>query len=110
MPSFYQCDLFRALEAREDVDLEVIFAKDLTRDRVELGWHNDLKGFSYRFLDHRNMRADAVRLARSQRKRFHVINGLWSEPAFVAAVMTLAASNSKYAISLKPRTRGSDVP
>jgi glycosyltransferase involved in cell wall biosynthesis len=112
MPSFYQCDLFRALEAREDVDLEVIFAKDLTRDRVELGWHNDLKGFSYRFLDHRNMRADAVRLARSQRKRFHVINGLWSEPAFVAAVMTLAASNSKYAIYSEapdPRQRRSMI-
>ena len=98
MPSFHQGDLFRALAACEDVDLQVIFAKDLTPDRIAMGWHRDLSGFSYRFLDERNRMADAVRLARAQRKRLHIVNGLWAEPAFAVALVTLALSESRYAI------------
>ncbi len=98
MPSFHQGDLFRAIAACEDVDLQVIFAKDLTPDRIALGWHSDLSGFSYRFLDERNRMADAMRLARAQRKRLHIVNGLWTEPAFAVALVTLALSESRYAI------------
>lgn len=98
MPSLHQGALFRALAAFEDVDLQVIFAKDLTADRVDLGWDDDLTGFTYRFLDERNPLADAVHLARSQRERFHIINGFWTEQAFAAALVTLALSRSGYAI------------
>lgn len=97
-PSFYQCDLFRVLAASAEIDLQVVFARDLTRDRIDLGWQTDLIGYSYRFLDERNPIADAVRLARSQPQRLHVINGLWSEPAFAAALVTLAILKSRYAI------------
>ena len=98
MPSSYQGDLFRALAACEEIDLQVVFARDLPADRIDLGWHNDLTGFSYRFLDERNKMADAMRLARSQRKRIHIISGLWAERAFAAALVTLAISGSSYAI------------
>jgi glycosyltransferase involved in cell wall biosynthesis len=98
MPSLHQGALFRALAALEDVDLHVIFAKDLTPDRLELGWHDDLAGFSCQFLDERNRMADAIRLARLQRERFHIINGLWTEQAFAAALVTLAMLRSRYAI------------
>ena len=36
-PSFYQGDLFRSLLASGQVDLQVIFAKRLTADRLQLG-------------------------------------------------------------------------
>ncbi len=98
IPSFYQGDLFRALAACGEIDLQVVFAKDLTADRVDLGWHRGLTGFSYRFLDERNKIADAVRLARLQSKRIHIMNGLWAERAFSAALITLAISRSTYAI------------
>jgi glycosyltransferase involved in cell wall biosynthesis len=98
IPSFHQGSLFRALSACEGVELQVVFAKDLTADRIDLGWHTDLAGFSYRFLNQRNRITDAIRLARSQRERVHVVNGLWSEQAFAAALVTLAISASKYAI------------
>ena len=97
-PSFYQVDLYRALVATGEVDLQVIFAKDLTPDRLDLGWNDDVTGFSCRFLDKRNPLNDAVRLARLQRKRFHIINGLWTEKAFAAAIVALALLRSKYAI------------
>ena len=98
MPSFYQCALFRSLSSREEVELQVVFARDLPADRIDLGWDNDLTGFSYRFLDERHRMVDAVRLARSQRNRLHIVNGLWSEPAFAAALVTLAVTASNYAI------------
>lgn len=97
-PSFYQVDLYRALVATGEVDLQVIFAKELTPDRLDLGWNDDVTGFSCRFLDKRNPLDDAVRLARLQRERFHIVNGLWTEKAFAAAIVTLALSRSKYAI------------
>lgn len=98
IPSFHQGALFRALSACEEVDLQVVFAKELPGDRIELGWHSDLTGFSYRFLDNSNRLADAVRLARSHSKRIHIVNGLWAERAFAAALVTLAISGSRYAI------------
>ena len=98
MPSFHQGDLFRALAASEEVDLEIIFAKDLPADRIDLGWDRGLTGFNYRFLDERNKVADAVRLARAQRNRIHIMNGLWAERGFAAALITLALLRSRYAI------------
>ena len=104
MPSFHQGDLFKALSQSDEVDLEVIFAKDLTPDRLDLGWEKALDGYSYRFLDERNKHADAVRLARSQRSRLHLVNGFWAEQAFAAALVTLAICGSRYVI----HSEGSD--
>lgn len=98
MPSFYQSDLFRALVASSEIDLEVIFAKDLTSDRLQIGWGQDLSGYSHRFLSKRNPIAGALRLAWSQRNRIHVVNGLWAERAFAAALVVLALAKSKYII------------
>jgi glycosyltransferase involved in cell wall biosynthesis len=98
MPSPYQSDLFRALVASGVVDLEVIFARDLPEDRRYLGWCGEVVGYSSRLLrDHWPM-MDAVRLAWSRRRRLHIVNGIWAEPAFAAALAALAATGSRYAI------------
>jgi glycosyltransferase involved in cell wall biosynthesis len=98
VPSFYQGDLLRALVATGELDLEVIFARPLSEDRIELGWKNDVAGYSYRFLNEQNRIWDAVRLVWSQRERIHIVNGMWMEPSFAAALATLAAIGSTYAI------------
>ena len=97
-PSFYQGDMYRALIASGQVDLEVIYAKTLTADRLQLGWHDDLRGYPYRFINKRAAKLDAMRIARAQRHRIHVINGIWAEPSFAAALVTLALAGSKYAL------------
>jgi glycosyltransferase involved in cell wall biosynthesis len=97
-PAFYQGDLFRTLVASGEVDLKVVFAKLLTSDRVDLGWQNDLAGYTYHFLDESNKIADAVRVAWAGRRRLHIMNGLWAEPSFAAGLVTLAAAGSTYAI------------
>jgi glycosyltransferase involved in cell wall biosynthesis len=97
-PSFYQGDMFRALIDSGQVDLEVVYAKSLTPDRLQLGWHDDLKGYPHRFINKRAPKLDAVRIARSQRHRIHIINGIWAEPSFAAALLTLALAGSKYVI------------
>ncbi|MGZ5561987.1 MAG: glycosyltransferase family 4 protein [Halobacteriota archaeon] len=98
MPSFYQSDLFTSLLATGDVDLQVIFARNLSPDRVQLGWQKELSGFSHRFLDESNPIRDAMQLAWRQRDRVHVVNGIWAEPAFTAALLALMLAGSKYAI------------
>lgn len=95
MPSFYQSDLFRSLQASSEVDLQVIFSKALTQDRTQLGWQSDLKGYSSYFLSDRRPIRDALRLARAQRDRIHIINGLWAEPSFAAALSFLTLSGSR---------------
>ena len=97
-PAFYQGDLFRTLIASGEVDLRVIFAKRLTSDRIDLGWKNDLAGYPHYFLNERNKIADAVRLAWADRRRLHIMNGLWTEPSFAAGLVALAAARSVYAI------------
>jgi glycosyltransferase involved in cell wall biosynthesis len=98
MPTFYQSDLFKALASSKEVDLQVIFAKGLSEDRVQLGWQQDMVGYPYRFLNKSNPIADAMRLAWAQRDRIHVVNGLWAEPAFAAALVVFAVAGAKYAI------------
>ena len=98
MPSFYQGDLFRSLNADRGVDLQVIFARAITPDRVRLGWQNDTTGFSSYMLSGRNPVTDAMRLAWSQRDRVHIVNGLWAVPSFAAALVVLANAGSKFAI------------
>jgi glycosyltransferase involved in cell wall biosynthesis len=98
MPSFYQDDMFRALTGSEEVDLEVIFAKEMTSDRVQLGWRASLSGYRYRMLGGRFSLLRAMRIAWAERDRVHVVNGIWSEPTFAAALSALALSGSTFAV------------
>lgn len=98
MPTFYQGDFFRALVASGEVDLQVIFAHQLSHDRIQLGWEPDVQGFSYQFLPlHRGV-LRAMQLASQQRQRLHVVNGIWAEPAFAAALAMLVSAHSRFAI------------
>ena len=98
MPSFYQSDLFRALVKTGQVALQVVYARGLPDERKALGWQEDLTGYSHRFLDPQARVQDAMRLARGQRRRLHVVNGLWAEPAFAAALGILTLLGSRYAV------------
>lgn len=97
-PSFYQSDMFRSLVKTGRVDLQVIYAKDLPGDRKGLGWQSDTQGYQYQFLDHNHPLVDALRIAYRQRRRIHIVNGVWAEPAFAVALATLASMRSSYAI------------
>ncbi len=108
MPSFYQSDLFRALVATGQVDLQVIFARPLPADRKQLGWEEDLTGYAYHFLNTRSSAVEALRLARTQRQRVHVVNGLWAESAFAAAVTELMVLGSRFAIYSEAPEHGLD--
>src|SRR5215216_5922204 len=98
MPSFHQDDIFRALAGSEEVDLEVIFAKEMTSDRVQLGWRASLSGYRHRMLGGRFSLLRAMRIAWSERDRVHVVNGIWSEPTFAAALVALALSGTTFAV------------
>ncbi|HEX5732544.1 MAG TPA: glycosyltransferase family 4 protein [Blastocatellia bacterium] len=97
-PSAFQTSLFRALAASDEVDLQVIYAKRLPPDRIALGWESELTGYSHRFLDERHEVADAIGLAWSGRSRIHIVNGLWAEPGFAAALVALRITGSRYVI------------
>jgi glycosyltransferase involved in cell wall biosynthesis len=98
MPSFHQDDVFSALAQSGEVDLEVIFAKEMTGDRVQLGWKADLKGYRYRILKGRFSFLQAMRIAWSERVRLHLVNGIWAEPAFASALCVLGISGGVFAI------------
>lgn len=97
-PSLHQGDLFRAVASSEGVDLQVIFARGMPDQRLQFGWQNDLRGYSYRFLNERHRIPDAMRLAWSQRDRLHVVNGFWTEPSFAAALTVMRLVRSAFAI------------
>jgi glycosyltransferase involved in cell wall biosynthesis len=98
MPSFYQADLFKALVASGEVDLQVIFARSTTRDRQQLGWQDALDGYNYRLLGGRMVLADAMRSAWASRRRLHIVNSIWAEPAFAAALVALRLAGGRYLI------------
>jgi glycosyltransferase involved in cell wall biosynthesis len=98
MPTFYQADLFRALLRTGEVDLQVVFARRITTDRQEIGWIDDLHGYSSTFLRRPLRVLDAVRLAWLQRDRIHIVNGIWAEPSFAAVLCLLALHGSTYII------------
>ncbi|MEW6125929.1 MAG: glycosyltransferase [Acidobacteriota bacterium] len=98
MPSFYQDDLLNVLSASDEVDLQVIFAHPLTSDRAQLGWKPQARNYPHRTLSSRYALGDAMRLARAGRERLHIVNGIWAEPAFAAALGVLAKSQSQFLI------------
>lgn len=97
-PSFYQLDLFQALLDTGQVELQVIFAHSVTQERLKLGWEADYDPQKYIFLNERAPVPNAVRLAWAQRRRLHIVNGIWAEPAFAAALGVLRASGSRFAV------------
>jgi glycosyltransferase involved in cell wall biosynthesis len=98
VPSFYQGDLLRALVATDEIDLQVIFSRQLSEDRIQLGWENDVADYPFRFLEERNRIMDAVRSVWLQPDRIHIVNGMWMEPSFAAALTTLALRGGTYAV------------
>ena len=98
MPSFYQDDLFTHLAESGEVELRVVFAKALTKDRVRLGWNAGRQQYEHRTLKRRFALVEAARLARRERDRLHIVNGIWAEPAFAAALATLNRMSSRFVI------------
>ena len=96
MPSFYQDDLFRTVARK--VDLRVVYDHSLTSDRRELGWSDVCTVYDFHVLDPKRKMREAVGLARSERDRLHIVNGIWAEPAFAAAAMTLGMAGTRFAI------------
>lgn len=98
MPSFHQDSLFSALASSEEVDLQVIFARNLSEDRVQLGWNEGARDYPHRVLRHKHAFGEAISIARSQPDRLHVVNGIWAEPAFAVALCALGLAGSKFAV------------
>src|SRR5690242_19241046 len=97
-PSLHQGDLFRAMASIEGIEMEVIFARGLPDQRRRLGWRADLQGYRHRLLRQGVRVVDAMRVGWSQRRRFHIVSGIWGEPSFTAALLVLAATGSRYVI------------
>jgi len=96
MPSFYQDDLFCQLARK--VDLRVVYDHAMTEDRRRLGWGEVRQEYHFCVLDrHRKVR-HAVRIARSERGRIHIINGIWAETAFTAVAFVLGKLGVPFAI------------
>jgi glycosyltransferase involved in cell wall biosynthesis len=98
VPSFYQEEMFKALTDSEEVDLQVVYAGELPADRQKLGWRTALSNYSFHILNAQNRIGDAVQIARRDKERFHIVNGIWAEPAFAAALLTLGLAQSSFAI------------
>ena len=104
MPSFYQDDLFRAVARK--VDLRVVYDHALTDDRRQLGWSDVCAGYDFHVLDPERKIREAVRLARSERDRLHVVNGIWAEPAFTAAAVAMGMAGARFAIYAEAPNQG----
>lgn len=102
MPSFYQDELYRVLASSGEVDLRVVYARDLPPDRKQLGWTEQTGAYHQRVLNPGATIPEAMRLAWSQRQRLHIVNGIWAEPAFTAALGVLGAAGGTFAIYAEP--------
>jgi len=96
MPSFYQDDLFCQLARR--VDLRVVYDHAMTEDRRRLGWASVKQEYHFCMLDHDRKVRRAISIARSERERIHIINGIWAETAFTAVTFELAKLGVPFAI------------
>lgn len=96
MPAFHQAGMFRALAAMDEIDLQVIFARQIDAERVALGWQSDTDGYPHLTLDHPRAFGQAFRLAWEQRERLHLMGGLWAESALMAALAALRLSGARY--------------
>jgi glycosyltransferase involved in cell wall biosynthesis len=96
MPTHHQEGLFRALALR--TDLRVVYDHALTAERRQMGWDVACSGYEFRLLHPKRKVREATAIAWAERDRLHVINGIWAEPAFAAALIVLAASGARFAI------------
>ena len=106
MPSFHQDDLFTNLANSGEVELRVIFARELTADRVQLGWDVGARQYAHRMLTSPYAIREAVGIARRERDRLHIVNGIWAEPAFAGALTALTLTRSRFVI----HSEGPDDP
>ena len=98
MPSFHQDGLFKALLASVELDLRVVFAAEAPAHRLQLGWMQAARDYPNRMLSTRFAFWDAVRIAWSERGRLHIVNGIWAEPSFAAALCVLAFARSRFVV------------
>jgi glycosyltransferase involved in cell wall biosynthesis len=98
MPSFHQDDLFTSLAASGEVELRVVFARELAADRVRLGWNAGAQQYTHRTLTSPYAFIEAADNARRERDRLHIVNGIWAEPAFAMALTTLKQAGSRFVI------------
>jgi glycosyltransferase involved in cell wall biosynthesis len=98
MPSFHQDGLFNALSRSDEIELRVVFARETTIDRQELGWTAAARDYSHRILPDHLKIWSAVRLAWSERDRLHIVNGIWAEPSFAAALSVLGLAGSRVVV------------
>lgn len=98
-PSFYQDDFFKALAASDEVDLQVIFARGLPIHRMQIGWkESQQRNYRCLTLEAKYSFGKALRAAWLQKDRVHVVNGIWAEPAFAAALCVLGLTRATFAI------------
>ena len=96
MPSFYQDDLFRHLA--NVVDLRVVYDHALTEDRRQLGWTEVKSAYKSCVLYRDRKLRHAISIARSERDRIHIINGIWAETAFTSVAFVLGKAGVPFAI------------
>ena len=96
MPSFYQDDLFCQLAGK--VDLRVVYDHAMTEDRRQLGWASVKQEYHFCVLDRDRKVRQAISIARSERDRIHIINGIWAETAFTAVAFVLGKLEVPFAI------------
>ena len=98
MPSFYQTDLFNDLVSTGRIDLRVIYARELDPERVKLGWQPLAARCSCESLPPRRRVFSAIARAWREKNRFHIVNGMWAEASFAAALLTFILVGRKFAI------------
>jgi glycosyltransferase involved in cell wall biosynthesis len=98
MPSFYQDELFSVLSERGGVDLRVVFARGTSSDRLQLGWTEAPRQYPHLTLSGKFSFWDAARIAWTDRKRLHIVNGIWAEPSFAVALCVLAMARSRFVV------------
>lgn len=96
VPSPHQADMLRALVATDEVDLQVVSVREISPERVALGWQSDIQGYPLVMLPKKYAACQAFRLAFSQRDRVHIVNGIWAEPALSAAAVALRLRNARF--------------
>ena len=96
MPSFYQDDLFCQLAPK--IDLRVVYDHAITEDRRHLGWAEVKQEYQSCVLGQDGKVRHAINIARSERDRIHLINGIWAETAFCAVAFVLGELGVPFAI------------
>jgi glycosyltransferase involved in cell wall biosynthesis len=89
-PSPYQADVFREIAtAAPSIRLHVTFAGRIPPERRALGWDECAKGFAHDFLPSRWAPAAVFDRLGHTREAFHLVNGIWAEPSFLLALISL---------------------